>query len=70
MGSKSNPEKIESKVADYAAKAELKCSACKGTILIGIPRSKVKDTDNLKEMPSMEDDRWEVVLSSCRCGDE
>jgi hypothetical protein len=66
MGSKSKQEKV----ADYAAKAELKCSACEGTIIIGIPRDKIKATENLEEMPSMEDPRWEVVLISCGCVDD
>lgn len=62
---------IEEKDANYAATAELKCSACGGKVLIGIPRSKVASSDNkLTVMPPMTDPRWEVVLSSCECEDE
>jgi len=63
--------KLEEKPDEWAVQAELGCSACKGKIVIGIPRSKVTEPENkLTKMPDLTDPRWQVIISSCRCDDE
>lgn len=75
MGTKLVEEPLTEKeviapLANLGCRADLGCSTCGGNIIIGITKSKIKDSEDLSKMPDMDDPRWEVIISSCRCENE